>query len=484
MFPIFNQKLPDDIKMKHSVPTSLAVVLFMALFLTGCSSASYLLRYTVPEITDVNIFATQTIQKPQQSFSFAKIENQPLPEAASWVLGKTPDAGVALEDFLRKSGTTAFVVIKNDTIIYENYFQGYSREKLSQVFSITKSVISALVGIAIKDGYIKSIHQPVSDFIPEFSKNGRNKLTLNHLLQMTAGLSSADYQTPGKLLNMYYTANQQGLVKNIRQKYLPGTRFAYSSAATQILGMCLEKAIGRKSTDYLEEKLWKPLGMEHDAKFALEQEGGDAKMYGGLAAAAIDLAKLGRLYLNNGNWNGEQIIPEDWVQISRVADTTEGRSRRYSYCWWLDTYLREVGYCDDDFFAGGYRGQVVYVNPDDNMIIVRLGKRESGIEWPQSLSKLALMRECDGASCSQIDLLTLEGKYKSKNGKAFDLKLLNNILVLEDYDVDGRIELLQDSQNRFVSKQKDFRILVDFKNDQVKGIFVEGRDKELFFQKI
>ncbi|GIV34606.1 MAG: hypothetical protein KatS3mg031_2141 [Chitinophagales bacterium] len=472
--------------MRHNLLLSWAAILMALVIFSGCSSLPYLMRHTVPEISDVNIFPTHVIQKPEDTYTFAKIENEALPDAAAWALGKTPAPGMSLEEFLEKTGTTAFLFIRNDTIIYENYFHGYSREKLSQVFSITKSVMSALVGIAIDEGYIQSIHQPVSDFIPEFAERGHNRLTLNHLLQMTAGLAFADYQTPAKLLNMYYSPDQEAIIKRIKQKYPPGTRFAYSSAATQILGMCLERAVGKKVVEYLEEKLWKPLGMEYDAKFALERPDGDAKMYGGLAAAAIDLAKLGRLYLHNGNWNGTQLISEGWVKASRVADTIEGRSKRYAYCWWLDTYLRRIGYCDDDFFAGGYRGQTLYVNPDDNIIIVRLGLRESGIEWPQSLSKLAFVMECSNNQCAPPDLMALEGKYKSQTGKAVGLKLLNDILVLEDYDAQERIELQRDTPNRFIGRQKDkeFRILIDVKNEQVKGVFVEGRDKQMFFRKI
>jgi CubicO group peptidase (beta-lactamase class C family) len=376
-------------------------------------------------------------------------------------------------------------VIRNDTILYEKYFNGYSREKQSQVFSVTKSVTSMLVGIAIAEGCIKSINQPVSDFLPYFKDGARDKLTLNHLLQMTAGMPS-DYKSLGKLLNLYYTKSQERFIQRLKPKRAVGTEFAYSSAATQILGMCLEKATGRRFADYLEEKLWKPMGMEYDALVALDKPGGEAKMFGGLTASAVDLAKLARLYLHNGNWNGKQLIPESWVLAARQADTVDGRSSRYAYCWWLDTYPRRVGYYDNDFFAGGFRGQIVYGNPNDNTIIVRLGKREKGVFWPHAISKLSLIQECEKGSCKTLDLMALEGKYKSKNGKFFDLKKLDDVLVLEDINTaeSGKIELLRDSNISFTNKDKDLKIIVDYRNQQVKGFFLEGPRGSQFFEKI
>ncbi len=248
--------------------------------------------------------------------------------------------------------------------------------------------------------------------------------------------------------------------------------------------MCLEKAIDRPVTEYLRDKLWGPLGMEYNAQFALDKEGGTAKMFGGLSASAVDLAKLGRLYLNNGNWNGKQLIPEEWVLAARQADTTNGRSRKYAYCWWLDTYTRKIGYCENDFFAGGFRGQVVYVNPNDNTIIVRLGKKESGIFWPHAISKLALLQECEDNICPTLDMLTLEGNYKSKNGNSLNLKLLNDILVLENSAKPDKVELKRTGKFSFTNKDRDMKVIVDYRDKQIKGLIVEQGEKAEFLEKI
>lgn len=464
--------------------TILFAAFAVSLFVSGCSSTAGIFKYTIPDITDVNIFSTKAIHKSGNSFSFQKGENQTLPPVIFWANSRKVDENTSVEHFLEKNGTTAFLVIRNDSILYEKYFDGYSREKISQVFSVTKAVVSALVGIAIAEGHIQSIDQPVSDFLPYYKDKGRDKLTLNHLLQMTAGLSFSDYKTLGKLLNLYYTKNQASLVEHIGQKYDPGTKFAYSSIATQVLGMCLEKAVGITVPEYLEEKLWEPLGMEYDAKFALDNDKGTAKMFGGLSASAVDLAKLGRLYLNNGNWNGKQLIPEEWVLASRQADTTNGRSRRYSYCWWLDTYPREIGYCENDFFAGGFRGQVVYVNPNDNTIIVRLGKKENGIYWPHAISKLALLQECENNMCATEDLVSLEGSYKGKNGNSLNLKWLDEILVLEDILIPDKIELKRTGKNSFTNKDRNLKITIDFRDKHIKGLIVEQGEKAVFLEKI
>ena len=467
---------------KTQLPLLLLVV---SALISGCSSAGHILRYNVPNITDTRIFPTDKIHKPAEQFSFFNAVEQPLPSVAFWANGKRVPSDMTPEEFLEDNATTAFLVIRNDTILYEEYFDGYSREKQSQVFSITKSVTSMLVGIAIEEGYIKGIDQPVCDFLPYCSNDGREKLTLNHLLQMTSGMPS-DYKSLGKLINLYYTSDQEEFIKNFKQKGEAGMKFAYSSASTQMLGMCLEKATGKRFAEYLEEKLWKPLGMEYDAQVALDREEGDAKMFGGLTASAVDLAKLVRLYLHNGNWNGKQLVPESWVLASRQADTSGGCSSRYTKCWWLDTYPRKVGYYDNDFFAGGFRGQIVYGNPNDNTIIVRLGKRERGVFWPHAVSKLSLIQECEKGGCNMIDPLALEGEYKSKNGKFFNLKKLDDVLVLEDLETtdNSKIELLRDSNISFSNKDKDLKIIVDYRNHAVKGFFLEGPRGSQFFAKI
>ena len=465
---------------------SVLPILLVVIILSSCSSAVKIFKYNLPDIEDVNRFPTETVKKSSNSFSFHKTENQQLPPSTFWAIGEKVKDGVSTEEFLEKNGTTAFLVVRNDTIVYENYFHGYSRERLSQVFSVTKSVISILVGVAIQEGFIQSTEQLVSDFIPEYKEKGRDNLKIDHLLQMTAGLSFADYKTWGKLLNFYYCSDQEGMVCNLKQKCAPGTKFAYSSIATQILGMCLERATGRKVTDYLHEKLWQPLGAEYDAQFALD-DNGDAKMFGGLAASAVDLAKIGRLYMNNGNWNWQQLVSIDWVFASRTADTCDGRSSRYAYCWWLDTYQRKIGYTENDFFAGGYRGQVIYVNPNDNTIIVRLGKKKGGVHWPQSLSKLSLLQEIKSNPELSYDFHALEGKYKSKNGRAFNVKWLNNALVLEGFessDVERRFELQQASSINFINNDKHLKIVLDNMNHQVRGFLLEVEGGTLFFEKI
>lgn len=456
----------------------------LSLFLlSSCSSALNFLKYNVPKITDAEIFPADTVEKSTHPFSFAKVDNQDLPPAYLWAIGKNTNVrhNTSVEDFLDKNATTAFLVIRNDTVLYEKYFDGFSRDHYSQVFSVTKSVVSALVGIAISEGYIKSVDQPVSDFLPYFKDKGRDRITLHHLLQMTSGLAFSDYKNLGKLLNLYYTKDQESLVRRIGLRHEPGTHFAYKSIATQVLGMCLEKATGRRFADYLNEKLWEPLGMEHDATIALEDKGGDAKMYGGLTASAIDLAKLGRLYLNKGNWNGKQIIPEEWIDATISSDSTDGSSWRYSNCWWLDTYPRVVGYCENDFFAGGFRGQVIYVNPNDNTIIIRIGWRESGVEWPHSLSKLSLLNAEDAED--EHSLAKLEGKYKSESGKSFGVHWLNNLLVLEDFEVSKKVQLHKDTDISFVNPGKNLTVIVDYRGHEVKGLFVENNGEAMFIRK-
>ena len=156
----------------------------------------------------------------------------------------------------------------------------------------------------------------------------------------------------------------------------PGDRFAYSSGSTQLLGLVLERALKNKTiSSYLEEKIWQPLEMEFDASWSLDRKkNGLEKTFCCINARARDYAKIGRLYLNKGKWNDKQIVSENWVAQSTKIDTTNNSSLRYQYQWWLPS---QTG----DFAAQGILGQYIYVNPEKNLIIVRLGKGVGFTDW-------------------------------------------------------------------------------------------------------
>jgi CubicO group peptidase (beta-lactamase class C family) len=251
---------------------------------------------------------------------------------------------------------------------------------------MAKSVISILIGIALEEGHIQSLMEPITNYIPELIPNGFEKVRIEHLLQMTSGLKyNESYFNPfGDVATFYYGTNLRKAIAKMKLKEVPGNHFEYQSGNTQLLGLVLERALkGKTITAYLEEKIWQPLGMEFSASWSIDRKkNGLEKAFCCLNARARDFAKLGRLYLKNGDWNGKRIVSAEWVMQSTRIDTTNGSAWFYQYQWWLPTK-------NGDFTARGILGQYIYVNPEKELIIVRLGKKQGGVHWMTMLPALA-----------------------------------------------------------------------------------------------
>ena len=223
-------------------------VFFKSLVLVVLLSSCRPIIYNVPNVTDYKIFKTETIDKSSSPCQIPKSAiTSTLPDEFLWAISNDDDKVYnykSPEDFLISQGTLSFIVIKNDTIVYEKYFNGFEPDSLRTIFSVSKAFTSSLVGIAIDEGYIKSVDQLVSDFIPSFKSNGKEKMTINNLLQMTSGLSENDYGDILRLGLFYYAKDQNKRALKTKLRHEPGTEFQYSSITTQLLGICLEKAIG------------------------------------------------------------------------------------------------------------------------------------------------------------------------------------------------------------------------------------------------
>lgn len=313
---------------------------------TGCQLGRFVFR-NFANITDYRIFPERTLHNDSVKFTFHP-ETKTKP---SLPIGDSD----SFEKYLTDNHTVAFLIIKNDTIQYEKYFNNYTEESIVASFSMAKSVTSILIGCAIDDGLIKSVEEPVTNYIPELKKNGFEKVTIKHLLQMTSGLDfNESYVNPfGDAAAVYYGRNLRRKIEKMKLKSEPGKKFEYVSGNTQLLGLVLERALKTKTiTEYLQEKLWKPLGMEYDASWSLDKKkNGLEKTFCCLNARARDFAKIGRLYLNKGNWNGEQLVPKEWVEESTRTDTSEGGASYYKYQWWIPS---QTG----DFMAEGILGAV------------------------------------------------------------------------------------------------------------------------------
>lgn len=357
----------------------LALSVFLLTTLNSCKVSRFVV-YNFASIRDYKIFPTRDLEASDKKFEFAIADKGKVPKEIT-VNEKT----YPFEKYVKDNKTVAFLIIQNDTIQYENYWKKYDEAAIVPSFSIAKSITSVLVGIAIDEGLIKSVNEPITNYIPELKENGFEIVTIEHLLQMTSGVKfNESYYNPfGDAATFYYGTNLRKEIYKMQLENKPGEKFKYSSGNTQLLGLVLERALKDKSiTDYLQEKIWEPLGMEFDASWSLDRKkNGLEKTFCCINATARDFAKIGRLYLNKGKWNNKQIVSEDWVTQSTKIDTTNGSSWEYQYQWWLPT---KTG----DFMAEGILGQFIYVHPEKNLIIVRLGKNEGKANWERILSGL------------------------------------------------------------------------------------------------
>jgi CubicO group peptidase (beta-lactamase class C family) len=305
------------------------------------------------------------------------------------------------ETFLADNETLAFIVIQNDTILYEKYFNGTQRESLVTSFSVAKSFTSALIGVAIAEGHIHSVDDPITDYLPELAERDPSfkNITIRHLLMMASGL---DYQAfrPGlfnsdDILTSYYPDQRQAALEFTQIIDSPGAYLRYNKYHPQLLGLILERTTHRSVTDYMQEKLWDPLGMEFDGSWSLDSEtSGFEKMEAGLNARAIDFAKFGRLYLEKGNWNGQQVIPAAWIEESTRIDRSIHQASYYQDEFGQHLFKDGTGYykymwygfirsqAQYDFAAAGDHGQFIYIAPHKNLIIVRNGETY-GLPWSE-----------------------------------------------------------------------------------------------------
>ncbi|HLV51767.1 MAG TPA: serine hydrolase [Flavobacterium sp.] len=357
----------------------IAITLLFLTTLNSCKVGRFVV-YNFADINDHKKFPARNIETGTNTFLFSATTKGKVPKDLY-----INEKSYPFEQYLKDNKTVAFLIIQNDTIQYEKYWEKYDETSIVPSFSMAKSITSILIGCAIDDKLIQSVNEPITNYIPELKQNGFEKVTIEHLLQMTSGLKfNEGYTNPfGDVATFYYGTNLRKAISKMKLKSEPGKEFEYLSGNTQLLGLVLERALKDKTiTSYLEEKIWIPLEMEFDASWSLDKKkNGLEKTFCCINARARDYAKIGRLYLNKGKWNGKQIVSEDWVMQSTKIDTTKGSVGYYQYQWWLPT---QTG----DFMAQGILGQYIYVHPEKNLVIVRLGKNEGKADWWEILSSL------------------------------------------------------------------------------------------------
>jgi CubicO group peptidase (beta-lactamase class C family) len=281
-----------------------------------------------------------------------------------------------LDEFLRETETLAFVVVHQDRLVRERYFGGATRDSLQTSFSAAKSFVSTLVGIAIDEGLIGSVDDRMTEYLPELAARDPRfrQIRLRDLLTMSSGIRYQEDGFPslGDDTYTYYGVDLRDIALNrTRIEGPPGLAWQYNNYHPLLLGLVLERTTGTSVSDFMATRLWQPLGAEADATWNLDSEhSGFEKMESGLNARAVDYARFGLLFLHNGEWNGRRIVSEAWVRAATGADTATDAARYhgYRYFWWID--VERPG----RFYAMGKYGQYVYVAPDANAVVVRLGR--------------------------------------------------------------------------------------------------------------
>jgi CubicO group peptidase (beta-lactamase class C family) len=325
------------------------------------------LVYQQPDIDDYKIFDNRVV---------AAENYEPWAEVPGYDKRNIPETYVKQFD---KFKTVAFLVIKDQKVVFEKFWDGYSNDSKSNSFSMAKSIISLLIGIALDEGYIQSVDQPVGDYLSEFKEGEKAKVTIRHLLEMSSGLSWDEaYSSAFSMTTKgYYGKELPGLVLNQTVLREPGKFYDYKSGNTELLAIILERAVHQKVSSFASVKLWKPMGAQHDAFWSIDQPNGIEKAYCCFNTGIRDFARFGQLILNHGKWNDKQLVSESYLNralapASHLIDENGKNVDYYGWQWWLMKYR---GY--QVYYMRGINGQYVIAVPALNTVIVRLGHKRS-----------------------------------------------------------------------------------------------------------
>lgn len=317
------------------------------------------------------MFATRTIRRGDSASTLPRGGEI----APSYVID---DVTYGVDDYFKRANVAGLLVIRDGAIVLERYSLGLDETSRWSSMSTIKSLTSTLIGVAIKDGAIKSLNDPVSQYIPELRGSAYDSVRVRDLLTMSSGVEwNEDYTDRRSHVNRYSKSlgdKKQGgvlaLMKELRALHPPGTVYNYNTGDTYVLGCLLTAATGERLADYMSRKIWKPVGMEQDAFYTLEAD--DGQEIGGSRAGIVlrDFGRFALFLLGGGRVNGERIVPEEWVEHagSPAFKFAPGTNRYgavgYGYSWWIDP--------DGSMVAVGFAGQSLYINRRKNIAIVTL----------------------------------------------------------------------------------------------------------------
>jgi len=285
----------------------------------------------------------------------------------------------SMANFLEDSSTTALLVIKGNDIVFEEYYQGTGEYDQRISWSMAKSFLSAIFGVAVNDGLIPNLNQAVTDYVPELKGSGYDGVSIKNVLQMSTGVYFnedygdfySDINRMGRLMAL--GGSFDDFAASLTREREQGTYMHYVSINTHVLGMVLRAATGRSIADYFDEKLWSKLDTERDAIY-ISDSTGEPMVLGGLNLITRDYARFGRLYRDHGIIDGEQVIPAKWIEDSITPDAphlmpgvrdNSDTDLGYGYQWWIPQHA------DGEFMAIGIYGQYIYVNRKTDVVIVK-----------------------------------------------------------------------------------------------------------------
>ena len=363
----------------------LLIVLSIAGLLVARPYLGRVLWYRTPDANTYKAFPQAVVHKSDSAFHFFR-SGKMRTDVDTLQVRNGDGRFVPFATYFNQGRLNAFLVIRNDSILYEKYKPGYSDSTLTTVFSGAKSMVSIMVGQALSAGKIKSLDDKLTAYIPELKDNPAfENITLKNLLDMKSGLEFQDalggivqafFSDEAKY---YYTHDMKAGLLKVKLVNQPGTVWKYKSIDPILLGWVLEKATGKPVARFFEENTWRKIGAEYNASFGLDHPDGLANTASRFQVTAIDLAKIGRLYLNNGRFGNRQVVPAAWVQQSVSIGKEEPASAKgwqksaHHYLWWIPQ-TGENG----DYAAEGMLGQRLYIDPETNTIIVQFANGGAG----------------------------------------------------------------------------------------------------------
>jgi CubicO group peptidase (beta-lactamase class C family) len=387
--------------MKKKIIILLSTMAVLALIVLRTDHGKYFYRYLIlnlPDISDYKGYPSLQINKSETPFEFKSGEKISIDYTVPLrYKGKVTNRN--LPELLKETKTTSFIVIKNDRLLFEEYYRGHSRATPHIMYSGTKSFISALIGIAIEEGHIKSTKEPVSQYFPEFDGKPEGEATINDLLNMTSGYKYVEGDFPwhddGKAL---FTANiLKTVMKHTSSIENPGMFHHYNNYNYLLLGLILRKATGVSASEYLEKKIWKKIGTEYDALWTLDNKSHKIeRAMSGLAMRPVDLAKFGRLYLQGGKFENKAVVPASWILETTKVDTRFIYHSNFYTAYGMIQgmpWFKKGGYYKGGFWGysengkdycysvAGLLGQIMHIAPAKKLIVIRTGETEDNVDW-------------------------------------------------------------------------------------------------------